>query len=364
MNWDWEKLTEQKQRRGGGRRPQDDDGGNGGGGGGPNGLNDLFEKFRNFRPSGGGKLIILLVIIVWALTGIYIVEPDETGVVLRFGEFSRYTTSGPHYHLPYPIERVYTPKVTQVQSIEVGFRTPGRSTGNYNPSNARLVPDESLMLTGDENIINVQFIVQFKIKDAMNYLFNVVNPTETVHNAAEAAMREVIGKNKIDSALTAGKLQIQQECQLLLQEILDRYKVGLHVLSVQLQDVHPPDEVVDAFKDVASAREDRSRIINEAEAYSNDILPKARGQAAAIVNEAQAYKESEVLGAKAGAARFEAVLEEYVKAPDVTRKRYFIETMEDILSKDGAKKMILSDEAAKRALPYLPLGQGAQGVAR
>ena len=215
------------------------------------------------------------------------------------------------------------------------------------------------MLTGDENIVNVQFSVQYKINDPVQYLFNVSAPTALVRNAAEAAMREVIGNSQIDSAITDGKLQIQSEATQLLQTILDRYGAGIRVLAVQLQDVHPPREVIDAFKDVASAREDKSRIINEAEAYRNELLPKARGQAAALRNEAQAYTATRVRAAEGEAARFDALRVEYEKAPKVTEQRLYYEAVEEILaaSKD---KVVLDGAAAGRALPYLNLpGFGA-----
>ncbi len=353
MNWDWEKLQEKRQRQDGGP-PQGPD---------FKDINDRLKKFKLIRPgSGGAKLIFLALVLLWAGSGIYIVEPDEVGVVQRFGAYDRITGPGPHYHMPFPLESVQTPRVTEIQRIEIGFRSRGRG-GKFDQGNIRLVPDEALMLTGDENIVDVQFIVQFQIKDPKNYLFNVDNPVETVKSAAESAMREVIGKNKIDSALTSGKLEIQVQTMDLLQQIMDRYKAGVRIVAVQLQNVHPPNEVVEAFKDVASAREDKSRFINEADAYRNDLIPKARGQASVVINDAQAYKESAILKAKGDAARFKNVLREYVKAPDITRKRMYLETMEEILSDPTVRKMVLSDEAMRRALPYLPLNQlgGGQG---
>lgn len=215
------------------------------------------------------------------------------------------------------------------------------------------------MLTGDENIVDVQFIVQYQIKDPVEYLFEVSNQAKTIQDAAEAAMREIIGKTNIELALTTGKLQIQTETRALLQSIIDRYRLGINVLAVQLQNVHPPNEVVDAFKDVASAREDKSRYINEAEAYRNDILPKARGQAAVILKKSEAYKEMKVREAEGKAKRFMAVYNEYQKAKDITVKRLYLETMENILSNPGVKKVILSGDAAKNALPFLSLDERA-----
>ena len=305
-----------------------------------------IKRFRGRMPSS--SLLIIVVLLAWLLSGIYIVRPEEVGVVKRFGAYSRTTESGPHYHLPYPIETVVKPKVTLVQRFEIGFRTinPGP------PPQYRPVLDESLMLTGDENIIDIQFIVQYKIKEARNYLFKVADQEATIMNAAEAAMREVIGMNKIDEALTAGKFEIQNDTVKKLQEIMDNYESGLQVVAVQLQAVHPPQQVVDAFKDVASAREDQNRFINEAEGYANDILPKAKGQAASIVARAEAYRSEKVQRAQGDASRFLSVLKEYRNAKDITRKRLYLETMEGVLA--GARKFILNSDD-KGVLPILPL---------
>lgn len=357
MNWDWEKLQEKRHRQ--------PSGWGSGGNGGDDGDNGTprgpdFERFgesmKRLRelPIPHGKLIALVLFALWLLSGIFIIEPDELGVVLRFGKYDRTVEAGPHYHLPYPLERVYKPKVTQVQRVEVGFRS--LAQGNtFQQGQSRVIPEEAAMLTGDENIVNVQFSVQFQIKDPVQYLFNVTNQAAVVRNAAEAAMREVIGNSRIDAALTDGKLQIQNESTVLLQEILDRYLVGVRVLAVQMQDVHPPKEVIDAFKDVASAREDKSRIINEAEAYRNEVLPKARGVVAERINQAEAYRESRVLQAQGEAQRFLSVLKEYNKAKDVTRKRLYYETMEELLAQPGMDKLIMPRDTAGKVLPYLPL---------
>jgi membrane protease subunit HflK len=227
----------------------------------------------------------------------------------------------------------------------------------------RLVPEESLMLTGDENIGDVQFIVQFLIENAQDYLFNVANQDKTVKDAAEAAMREVIGYNKIDAALTDDKLNIQNDTRELLQNILDSYKSGIRVVAVQLQDVHPPKQVIDAFKDVASAKEDKSRFINEAEAYENALIPRPRGEAAAIINQALAYKEAKILQAKGDSDRFLFVLEEYRKAKDITRKRLYLETMEEILSRPEVEKIIISKDSMEQVFPYLPLQRSGRAGA-
>ena len=213
-----------------------------------------------------------IAIVIWLLLGLYSVGPDEVGVVQRFGKYDRVVGSGLNYHIPYPIETVKTPKVTEVKRIEIGFRTVGKN--QY-----RTIEQESLMLTGDENIVDAELIVQYKIKDPIDYLFNFIGPELTLREASEASLRTVIGRHNIDEALTSGKLMIQEETKELLQIILDKYETGVIVVAVQLQDVSPPKQVIDAFKDVASAKEDKNRMINEAEGYRNDVIPKARGQA-------------------------------------------------------------------------------------
>jgi len=369
MNWDWDKLQEKRQRQHGQQnqppRPpqnQENDGTEReqprarrtpfGKGGGPD---NPFKRLSQMRVSNGRAvlLVLLAVAALWLLSGIYIINPDEQGVVLRFGQYDRTEGPGPHYAWPVPIETVYKPQVTQVLRSEVGFRSVGQST-TFQQGQVRTIPEEASMLTGDENIVNVQFSVQYKISDAVQYLFNVSAPTALVRNAAEAAMREVIGNSQIDSAITDGKLKIQSEATQLLQQILNRYGAGIQVLAVQLQDVHPPQEVIDAFKDVASAREDKSRIINEAEAYRNELLPKARGQAASLLNQAQAYSATRIRNAEGNAARFDALRLEYEKAPVVTKQRLYYETMEEILAGAG-EKVLMDGAAASRVLPYLPL---------
>jgi len=354
MNWDWEKLQEKRQRQSGhgpnwgGTPPEGND---------SDPIGDGLKKLRGIN-FPAGKLVLGLVVLLWLASGIYIVQPDEEGVVLQFGKYVATTGPGPHYHLPYPVETVYKPKVSQIRRIEVGFRSTGKAS-SFQQGQSRTVKAESLMLTGDENIVDVQFIVQYRISNAVDYLFNVTQQAVTVKSAAEAAMREVIGHNQIDNALTEGKLKIQNDCRQLLQDILNRYKAGIQIVAVQMQDVHPPKEVVDAFKDVASAREDRSRIINEAEAYSNDILPKARGAAAEIVNKAQAYKESTVSKAQGDASRFLAILAEYNQAKSITRKRMYLEAMENVFSGSGVNKVIVPNKGVAPTIPFLPLNDSS-----
>lgn len=315
------------------------------------------EKFKNFKTFSfpGGKFLILAVLVLWGVSGFFTVSPDEEGVIMRFGEYSRSVGPGPHLRLPYPIESHLTPKVTQVQRIEIGFRSP--PTTSSVQSQVRAVPEEASMLTSDENIVMVQYIIQYRINNARKFLFNLARQHETVKSAGEAAMREAIGKSKLDAALTEGKMEIQMETQQLLQSILDRYDAGISILNVQMQDVHAPKDVMTAFRDVAAARENMVQSKNEAETYRNKHIPEAEGIAARTVNEAEAYRENVVRKAQGESQRFLAVLAEYNKAKDVTKKRIYLEAMESILSAPGLEKIILSKDAG--ALPLLPLGSGA-----
>ena len=293
-----------------------------------------------------------IALIFWLFTGVYTVGPDEVGVVQRFGKYDRTVQSGLNYHMPFPIETVKTPKVTEVKRIEVGFRTVGKN--QY-----RTVERESLMLTGDENIVDAELIVQYKIKEPINYLFNFVGPELTMREAAEASLRTVVGRHNIDEALTSGKLMIQEETKELLQSILDKYETGVQVVAVQLQDVSPPKQVIDAFKDVASAKEDKNRMINEAEGYRNDVIPKARGEAQAMIREAEGFREARIARAEGDVAKFKAILKEYSKAKDVTRERLYLEAMEEILP--GIEKYIVPNGEDGNLLNLLNLG-GTKGA--
>ena len=288
-----------------------------------------------------------IALIFWLFTGVYTVGPDEVGVVQRFGKYDRIVQSGLNYHMPFPIETVKTPKVTEVKRIEVGFRTVGKN--QY-----RTVERESLMLTGDENIVDAELIVQYKIKEPLNYLFNFIGPELTLREASEASLRTVVGRHNIDEALTSGKLMIQEETKELLQSILDKYGTGVQVVAVQLQDVSPPKQVIDAFKDVASAKEDKNRMINEAEGYRNDVIPKARGEAQAMIREAEGFRESRIKRAEGDVAKFKAILKEYSKAKDVTRERLYLEAMEGILP--GLEKYIVPNGEDGNLLNLLNLG--------
>ncbi len=325
----------------------------GGGGTGP--LQIRIPEFRlpNFKLSGA--LIIAVLLAIWLLSGIYTVGPDEQGIVLRFGKLSRVTSSGLNYHIPFPVESVYTPKVTEVKRLELGFRTidPGP------PARYLDKADESRMLTGDENMVDLDFIVQYRIVDAVKFLFNVRNAETTVGHAAEAAVRQVVGSKPIDEALTTGKGVIQQDTMKEIQRILDKYGSGLRVVAVQLQDVTPPKEVIQSFKDVASAREDKNRLINESHGYRNQIIPEARGRSAQILRQAEAYRETKIRRARGDADRFLATLKEYKKAPYITRKRLYLEMMQEVMP--TVEKIIMDEKSGSSVLPILSL-RGAAAV--
>ena len=295
--------------------------------------------------------ILIGILVVWLLTGIYVVGPDEVGVIRTFGELSRVTQSGLNWKFPSPIETANTPKVTEVKRIEIGFRS--LKNGQY-----RTVEKESLMLTGDENIVDAEMIVQYKIKDPVAYLFNIVGPELTVREASEASLRTVVGRNKIDETLTTGKFTIQEETKFQLQTILNKYESGIHVVAVQLQDVSPPKEVIGAFKDVASAKEDKNRMINQAEGYRNDVIPKARGEAEAMIRDAEGFRESRVKRAEGDAVKFTTILKEYNKAKSITEKRLYLETMEKVLP--GIEKIIVPDKNSGNMLNLLNLNPGKE----
>ena len=312
------------------------------------------ESIRRFVPGGpfGSRAIFLIVgglVALWLFSGFYRVLPDEQGVVTRFGEFVKLTQPGLNYALPYPIESVQTPKVLQINRVEIGIR--GSDTGG-----GRDVPEESLMLTGDENIVDVDFVVFWRIKNAGNFLFNIQNPANTVKEVAESAMREVVGESDIQPILTQARQKTELAVQQLMQKTLDSYKAGVVITQVQLQKVDPPQQVIDAFRDVQAARADQERFQNEAQAYANKVIPEARGDAERIIQAAQAYKEQTVADARGEAARFEKVYEEYRKAPEVTRRRMFLETMENVFG-DMDKIIIDENGRGQGVVPYLPLNE-------
>ena len=287
-----------------------------------------------------------LAVVFWLLTGVYMVGPDEVGVIRTFGAYTHQTQPGLNWHYPYPIQTVKTPKVTEVKRIEIGFRT--TRNGQY-----RTVEKESLMLTGDENIVDAELIVQYRIKEPENYLFKIVEPELTVREASEASLRTIVGMNNIDETLTTGKFRIQEEAKKQIQAILDKYQSGIQVVAAQLQDVSPPKQVIAAFKDVASAKEDKNRLINQAEGYRNDVIPKARGEAEAMIRGAEGFRESRIKRAEGDVAKFNAVLKEYRKAKDITRERLYLETMEKVLP--GVEKVIVPDKDSGNMLNLLNL---------
>jgi membrane protease subunit HflK len=305
------------------------------------------------RRGGGGAgargfgigLILLVVVGVWLLSGFYVVQQGERGVVLQFGEKHRVTEAGLRWHFPYPFEWVEKVNVEKVSTIEIGYRSNPRTGGKSK------VPKEALMLTEDENIIDIEFAVQYKIKDAGDFLFNVRDPEVTISQATESAVREIVGKSTLDFALTEGREKVARNARELLQQILDRYKSGIEVVTVETQKAQPPDEVKSAFDDAVKAREDEQRLKNEAEAYANDVIPRARGAAARLIQEAEGYKASVIARAEGDARRFSQIATEYAKAPAVTRERLYIETMEQVL---GSTTKVFVDQKTGNLL-YLPL---------
>ena len=321
-------------------------------------IREFQEKIKKFLPGGsssGGKQAILVLIIlglVWLASGLYRVLPDEQGVVLRFGKFVKTTQPGLNYHIPVPIESVITPKVTKVNRIDIGFRSE-RDSGFSSSGGVADVPQESLMLTGDENIVNIDFSVFWVIKDAGNFLFKIQDPEGTVKAAAETAMREVIARSNIQSILTEGRSVIENDTQEIIQKILDEYTSGIQITQVQTQKADPPDQVIDAFRDVQAARADMERSKNEAEAYANDVIPRARGEAQKILQAAEAYKKEVVAKAEGEASRFLAIYNEYRNAKSVTQERMYLETMEKVLA--DIDKVIIEKNAGSGVVPYLPL---------
>jgi modulator of FtsH protease HflK len=342
-------------QNGGGRGPW--------GQGGPGNQSDLEallkrgqDRLKQAMPGGSGlsgTFIFLVAVVLAAIVAFYAftfrVNADELGVVLYFGKPDRQEPPGLHFRLPYPIEEVRLPKVTRQNIIEIGTRAaaPGRS--------AIEVPGESLMLTGDENIVDIQFVVFWRIKDAQKYLFNIQNPDITVKDVAQSAMRDVVGQSNIQPLLTGARQKTEQAVQKLMQDVLDTYQSGVRIDEVRLQKVDPPTQVIDAFRDVQAARADRERLQNEAQTYASRVVPEARGEAERILQAARGYKMQTVAEATGQTARFLKVLEEYKKAPEVTRKRLYLETMERVLG--GTDKIIIDGKSGQGVVPFLPLDQ-------
>lgn len=341
---------------GGGKNPWGNGprgGGGGGGGNQPPDLDEIARRLKGAMPGGfggGGILLIALLLgLLWiGLTSWYTVRPGEQGVILRFGEYVRTEGTGFHLKLPAPIETALTPNVERQNRIDIGFRTSDNGTADYSRFD-----NEALMLTGDENIVDVAFTVFWRISDAQGYLFNVQAPQAvTVKDVAESAMREVIGRRPIRDALTDARNEIQNEVQEIIQTSLDSYGAGIRIGEVALEQTTPPGAVIDAFRDVQAAEADRERSINEAEAYRNDVVPRARGESLKMLEEAEAYRLSTIARSRGEADRFIQVYDEYKQAKDVTRKRIYLETMEEIMT--DMNKVII-DGSGGGVVPYLPL---------
>lgn len=317
------------------------------------------DKLRSLMPGNlGGKgfaIVLIAAIVLWGFSGFFQVAPDELGVVLRFGKYNRDVQPGLNYHIPYPVETVLLPKALRVNRIDIGMRVVEDARRG---TTTRDVPEESLMLTGDENIVDVDFTVFWRIKPkgVSEYLFNIQNPEGTVKAVAESAMREVVGRSEIQPILTGARQNIETAVHELMQKTLDSYQSGVLITQVQMQKVDPPAQVIDSFRDVQAARADLERAQNEAQTYANRVVPEARGRAAQIQQSAEAYREQTVAEAKGQAARFSQIYEQYKKAPDVTRERMYLETMERVLG--GADKIILDSQAGgSGVVPYLPLNE-------
>lgn len=321
------------------------------------------DKVRRLVKKGGQKknfgvnlwIIAAVIAVVWGLTGFYQVQPQEQGVVLRFGKYVYTTAPGLHYHLPYPFESVLTPNVSRENRIEIGFRseTPRRSRTPVSQD----IQSENIALTGDENIVEVNFTVTWKVKDAKDFLFNIRDPEATIRIAAESAMRDAIGSTPIMEIIADDRKGVQEKAEKTLQRVLDEYHAGVAVTSVQLTKADAPAQVIDAFNDVQRAKADKERLANEAEAYRNDILPRARGDASRLISSAEAYKAQVVDAAKGDTARFTAVLNEYLNAKDVVARRLYLETLESVYGR--VDKIIL--DSKNGVVPYLPLNELKKG---
>jgi membrane protease subunit HflK len=318
-------------------------------------LNDLFGRKggndggsgnggppRRGMALGGAGLLVALVVVVWFASGFYIVDEGRRGVVTRFGKFTETTQPGPRWHLPFPVEAVELVDFSQVKTVEIGYRN---STQNKNAK-------EATMLTEDENIIDIQFAVQYNLNSAEAYVFNNRKPDEMVKFVAEAAIREVVGKAKMDFALYEGREQIAEQTRDLMQKLMDRYKTGVFIQKVTLQSVQPPDKVQAAFDDAVKAAQDRVRLVNEGQAYANDVVPRARGMASRLLEEANGYNTEVVQRSEGDASRFRSVLSEYTKAPGVMRDRLYLDMMQSVL---GASSKVMVDQKAGNNLLYLPL---------
>lgn len=324
---------------------------------GGDGGNHEFNPLGNFFKGKFLLIISLIIAVAWLSTGFYTVQPDEEGVILRFGKYARTSVPGLNYKLPYPVETVTKVSVTRVNKEEIGFRSSGKRITSREQLLENNVRHESQMLTTDENIVDINFEVQWVINDAKNFLFNVRDlfSENTVKNVAESAMREVIGLSEVTDVLAEERSKIEMEAKNVMQKTVNSYGMGVEIVRVQLLRVEPPQEVIDSYRDVQNAKQDKEREINRASAYRNDIIPRARGEAEKILQEAEGYKRQVTASAKGEAEKFTQVYNEYRKAKDVTRKRIYIETMEEIMQ--NMDKVILDNKGNTGVLPYLPLNE-------
>ncbi len=323
-------------------------------------FNDAYSMFKNDSNSGGNEkflgIIAALLFFVWMASGIYVVDEGEQALVIRFGKYVRTSYTGLNYHLPSPVEHIIKEKVATLRKEEIGFRTSTSYSDKYSNANNAQVMQESLMLTGDQNIVEINFITQWKISNLKDYVFNIDNTRETVRSAAESAMREVIGNTPIDRAITDGRSSIEHETKVLLQKILDSYQSGVEITTLKLLKSDPPAEVIDAFRDVQTAKTDKEREINRAYAFHNEVIPKARGEAAQIILESEGYEKEVVERATGESGRFDLIYTQYKLSKDITRKRLYLETMDALLQ--GMDKIIIDQ---KNTVPYLPLTQLDKG---
>lgn len=354
--------------------------GGGGGGGRNQGPPDLDEVFRKFKErlegmfgnrggdsggggqEGGGKggfgmagmlVLVVVAVVIWLASGLYIVEEGRRGVVTRFGAYAHTTMPGLHWRIPTPVDAVQEVNVSERRRITIGYEA-------ISPSRTRPVLSEALMLTADENIVNVQLAVQYQVSDPAQYLFTFRDPDLTLKEVTESALREVVGKRNLDFVLTEGRAEVQQETRAIVQDTMDRYEVGVQVVEVVIQDVQPPEQVQDAFLDAIKAREDKERTINEAQAYRNEVIPRAQGAAARVREEAQGYRERVIAQAEGDGSRFTQLLTEYRLAPSVTRERLYLDTMQEVLGRTG--KIIMDTEGGNDPLLYLPIDRLMRGV--
>ena len=348
---------------GGGQGPWGGGGGQGpwGGGSRPPDLEDILRKgqdrVKRMLPGGFGSgrslaFIVIVGVALWLATGFYRVEPDEQGVALVLGKVWKLTNPGLNYNLPEPIGEVFTPKVTRVNRVEIGFRSGGDSNSDQT---AQDVPEESLMLTGDENIISMQFVVLWQIKDPLKYLFGIRDPEETVKNVSESVMREIIGQTAFEYARTQGRGQIEGTARERVQKLLDDYQSGVLVTQVAMQNIAPPEATIDAFRDVQAASADKERSVNEAQAYFNEVTQRAGGQSQQIIKGAEAYKEQTVAIATGNAQRFVSVLDQYRKAREITQRRIYLETMEQVLR--NMNKVLVGGKEGSGTVPYMSLNE-------